>query len=136
VYAYLDRYFVERVVHHLVDNAIKFTATGHINVSVWEDENEVGIAVEDTGIGIDAAFIPDLFISFEQQSRGMDRAYEGSGIGLAVTGQLVEALGGQILVDSEQGVGSRFQVLFSRDGRLSGRSDQTNGSMSASTSAE
>ncbi|NBC87785.1 MAG: hypothetical protein GVY25_16510 [Bacteroidetes bacterium] len=136
VYAYLDRYFVERVVHHLVDNAIKFTATGHINVSVWEDENEVGIAVEDTGIGIDAAFIPDLFISFEQQSQGMDRAYEGSGIGLAVTGQLVEALGGQILVDSEQGVGTRFQVLLSRDGRLSGRSDRTNGSISASTSAE
>ncbi|PEN11367.1 hypothetical protein CRI94_15115 [Longibacter salinarum] len=114
LYAYVDPHFVERIVHHLVDNAIKFTEEGNVGVELWRDDAEVGITVRDTGIGIDPAFMPNLFVGFEQQSRGMARAYEGSGIGLAVAGQLVDVMNGRIVVDSVEGEGSSFHVSFPR----------------------
>jgi signal transduction histidine kinase len=116
VFAYLDAHMLERIVRHLVDNAVKFTAEGSIHIRVWESDDRVGITVRDTGVGIDPSFVPDLFVGFEQESQGMARSYEGSGIGLAVTGQFVDVLDGRIKVASTKGEGSTFTVTFPRRG--------------------
>jgi len=68
--------------------------------------------VKDTGRGIDPAFMPHLFEVFKQESTGMSRSHEGSGLGLSITKQLVDLMGGEITVESQVGVGTSFRVFF------------------------
>jgi signal transduction histidine kinase len=68
--------------------------------------------VEDTGIGIDEEFLPDLFEEFKQESRGRGRTYEGNGLGLAISARLAEQMNGHIRVETEKDEGSTFTVEF------------------------
>ncbi|WP_263788061.1 sensor histidine kinase [Salinibacter grassmerensis] len=108
-----------RICRNLLENAIKFTPEGgHVEVRVWgegldESLNEgrsAVLEVEDTGIGMDPERVPDLFQAFKQESQGLAREYEGSGLGLSIVQQLTEELGGTIDVETEKGVGTCFTV--------------------------
>ena len=66
----------------------------------------------DTGIGIEESFVPLLFDEFEQESSGLSRSYEGSGLGLSITARLVKLMDGTIHVESQKGQGSVFTVSF------------------------
>ena len=68
------------------------------------------LEVEDTGIGMEPSVAEDLFEPFRQASEGFDRAYEGTGVGLAVTQKTVEQMGGTIAVETAMGEGSCFTV--------------------------
>jgi signal transduction histidine kinase len=114
VHALLDVQYLEQILHNLIDNAIKFTDTGGVEVGVEATAREVAVQVADTGIGIDAAFMPDLFRDFKQESHGLSRNYDGSGLGLAISARLVELMNGTITVRSEKGRGSTFTVRFPR----------------------
>jgi len=101
-----------RVVVNLVGNAIKFTPHGAaVTVGLTDLGPEVEIAVEDTGIGIPATDLPRIFDPYKQAHRGRG----GSGLGLAIVKGLVEAHGGRIQVESEEGQGSRFLVRLPKD---------------------
>lgn len=106
----LDASIVHRIVTNLVANAIKFTETGGVSVSVSQTDDTATLEVEDTGIGIPSAFLEQIFEPFKQESTGHGRTHEGSGLGLAITKRLIDALDGQIEVVSKQGEGSRFCV--------------------------
>ena len=112
--AVMDAGALDRVVTNLVGNAIKFTRKGDVTVSVVADGPEVSVCVRDTGIGIEEAFLPDLFSEFRQESEGNNRRHEGSGLGLAITHRLVGLMGGRISVESRKGEGSRFTVILPR----------------------
>ena len=112
VFAYLDGYGLERILYNLVGNAIKFTEKGGVEVAVEQEEDWVHIHVRDTGIGIEADFLPSLFTEFQQESSGLARSHQGSGLGLAITARLVELLDGKIDVASKKGEGSTFTVSF------------------------
>ena len=99
-----------RVLTNLISNAIKFTAEGFVSVFAEAAGPDVRIQVKDTGVGISEAFLPHLFEEFEQESSGLNRNHEGSGIGLTITKRLVDLMGGDITVDSEKGKGSTFTV--------------------------
>jgi len=116
VHAHLDVHFVEQITHHLLDNAIKFTPEGRVEVSLRRSDANVSISVTDTGIGIDPSFLPDLFVGFQQESRGRSRSHEGNGVGLAIVGRLVDALDGTVSVSSTKDEGSRFTVTLPRQG--------------------
>ncbi len=111
--ALLDRAAVHRVLDNLVDNAVKFTEEGEVVVSIDPFQGGTCLMVRDTGVGISETFVPHLFDAFKQESTGLTRSYEGTGLGLAVTRRLVEALGGTITVESRQGEGTTFTVVFS-----------------------
>ena len=96
----------------LIANAVKFTHEGGVTVQVCADEHEVFIKVQDTGIGIDEAFLGYVFDEFRQESAGLTRSYAGNGLGLTITKQLVDLMGGLISVESEKGRGSVFMVSF------------------------
>ncbi|MCS4133728.1 PAS domain-containing sensor histidine kinase [Salinibacter ruber] len=116
VEAGLDETAVRRIVRNLVENAIKFTPEGgEVQVRVEpEDEETALLAVEDTGVGIAEEAREDIFDAFKQESEGLDREYEGSGLGLSIVDRLTTMLGGTIEVESEKGVGTRFAVRLPR----------------------
>lgn len=100
-----------QVLENLLENAIKFTPEGgRVDVRVRTDETAAVLEVEDTGIGISDAFQAQMFEAFKQESEGLQRKYEGTGLGLPIAKHLVEALGGSIEVHSEKGVGTCFTV--------------------------
>jgi len=102
---------VKQILLNLLSNAIKFTPeTGHVILRIWTETEAAMIQVEDTGIGIPHHQFSLLFRKFQQLEKPYDRQYEGTGLGLALTKQLVELHGGSIHVDSIVGVGSTFTV--------------------------
>lgn len=109
-----DRALLSRIVTNLVGNAIKFTRQGRVDVTLTCTDDEALLLVKDTGIGIDPAFLPQLFAEFSQESSGLSRAHEGTGLGLAITRGLVELLAGSIEVESEKGKGTTFKVRLPR----------------------
>lgn len=106
----LDQYRVERILTHLLHNAIKFTDEGSVTVSIRVDDEAVTLQVTDTGVGIDPAFQPRVFDEFAQQSSGYDRTYEGNGLGLTVVRRFVDEIGGEIDLKSEPGEGTQVTV--------------------------
>ncbi len=102
---------VKQILTNLLSNAIKFTPeNGCVTLRVWVNEETAILRVEDTGIGISKAEISLLFQKFQQLDASYHRKYEGTGLGLALTKQLVELHNGTIEVDSTVGVGSQFTV--------------------------
>ncbi|NNL19655.1 MAG: hybrid sensor histidine kinase/response regulator, partial [Boseongicola sp.] len=105
---------IRQVLTNLVGNAIKFTEVGHILIRVVglpsenETDYQVHITVEDTGIGIPEGKIDAVFGEFQQVENETDRAHDGTGLGLAITKRLVQAMGGEIWLDSREGEGSGF----------------------------
>lgn len=105
------------VLNNLIDNAIKFTEKGGVKVNTYISENpdrtKSGvIEIIDTGIGISEDFKRKLFESFTQASTGLDRKYEGMGIGLYLTRKLIELLGGKIEIESELDKGTTVRVFL------------------------
>jgi signal transduction histidine kinase/DNA-binding response OmpR family regulator len=104
---------LRQILVNLIGNAIKFTDQGQVTVQVdLESETESGAVlhfrVQDTGIGIPADKIGDLFQQFNQLDDSINRKYGGTGLGLAISKQLVELMGGRIGVQSPPGQGSEF----------------------------
>jgi two-component system, sensor histidine kinase and response regulator len=104
---------LRQILVNLVGNAIKFTDSGEVvvEVSVSHDEPDgvvLTFTVKDTGVGIEPAQCSRIFESFHQIDGSMTRARGGSGLGLSITRQLVELMGGAISVESKPGQGSRF----------------------------
>ena len=106
----LDARTMQRIVSHLVSNAVKFTEEGGVSIRLRCTDSSFLLRVEDTGIGIDPAHVDRIFSEFEQESDGYTRNFEGIGVGLAITQRLVKLLGGTITVESEKGAGSVFTV--------------------------
>lgn len=106
-----DQHRVKQILYNLLGNAIKFTPEGgKVTLRVWREQNQAVIQVEDTGIGIASDQIPLLFQKFQQLETTYQRNYGGTGLGLALTKQLVELHGGRIEVESVLGEGSFFTV--------------------------
>ncbi|MBX9257051.1 GAF domain-containing sensor histidine kinase [Desmonostoc muscorum CCALA 125] len=102
---------LEQVLWNLLTNAIKFTPeNGSVTLRLWVEDDTAIFQVEDTGIGIPEEKLPLLFEKFQQLDTPYRRRYEGTGLGLALTKQLVELHRGRIEVESTVSVGSIFTV--------------------------
>ena len=107
---------IRQVLTNLIGNAVKFTPAGHVLVRVvglqpeGGGETDVRITIEDTGIGIPASKIEHVFGEFNQVEDERNRQFEGTGLGLTISRKLVELMGGQIWVDSQEGAGSAFGI--------------------------
>ncbi len=118
---------IRQVITNLVSNAVKFTAQGRIVVRAFveqaEDAHYLRVEVSDTGPGLAVEEAKELFKPFEQIRRVMQGVPAGTGLGLALSRQLVEIMNGRIGVDSERGRGSRFwfTIPISRTGQSNNR---------------
>jgi two-component system, sensor histidine kinase and response regulator len=123
-----DRLRLEQVVLNLGANAVKFTNSGEVLVSVdLEDKTDAGVElhfrVKDTGIGMTPEQQASLFDSFTQADASTTRRYGGTGLGLVISRRLVELMGGRIWVESEYGRGTTMHFTV----RLGAQQDASNG---------
>ncbi len=112
-----DAFRLKQVLYNLIYNAIKFTETGHVSVKCLlaaanQKQIKVQISVEDTGVGIPLGKMKEIFGAFSQTDASNTRKYGGTGLGLTISKKLIEAQGGRIEVNSEEGKGSVFTVLL------------------------
>lgn len=112
--AMLDPHYMGRIFLNLIGNAIKFTPAGTVRVMLAESNpsGSIEIKIADTGIGISEEFLPHLFEEFYQESSGLARNFEGTGLGLRIAKRLVELMGGSISVESQKGKGSVFTITL------------------------
>ncbi|MCP5064704.1 MAG: sensor histidine kinase [Ignavibacteriae bacterium] len=115
----VDKSMFKVIFDNLLNNAIKFTEEGEININtgIEEIKNKTFryISISDTGIGMNQKDIPYIFQEFKQLSEGFTKDYQGSGLGLSVTKKYIEILNGKIEVKSKVGKGTEFKVYFPTD---------------------
>jgi len=100
-----------RLLHNLMENAIKFTCPGgRVGCRVSPESGSAVLTVTDTGIGIPEADLPVLFTPFHRAANAIDQAVQGTGLGLAIVADIVAEHGGTVNVGSQVGEGSTFTV--------------------------
>jgi len=110
-----DKYTIGQVIQNLLGNAVKYTHSGYIRVSLDDyQNNKLLVKVEDTGIGMSEKYIKNLFTPFSQEDSGQTRKYEGNGLGLALVKEYVLLNKGQISVKSEKNKGTVFSMIFDK----------------------
>lgn len=105
---------VDQVLEVVLSNASKFTEQGAIRVEVTTLEAAVQVRISDTGVGIASESMPQLFTPFFQEDNSLNRAFEGSGLGLALARRLMEAMHGAISIESRKGEGTEVTLTLPR----------------------
>lgn len=111
---YADPDSVSKILSDIIDNAVKYTEKGFINVTngYLSDKKEVFVKVKDTGIGIDETYLPKVFEAFRQESLGYSRAFQGAGLGLPLAKRLLDLLSGRIEIESKKQEGTIVTVYL------------------------
>ena len=110
---------LKQVLINILSNAIKFTnAPGSVMLTVertklFKDHSTIKFCIKDTGIGMDKEFIPKIFDAFTQENSGRSNKYGSTGLGMAITKNMIELMNGTVSVESEKGVGTEFTVIIS-----------------------
>lgn len=107
-----DEARLQQILTNLIGNAVKFTEIGAVNINIGCDKSKVWIEIADTGIGIPKSDIKHIFDKFRQVDGSSTRSYEGTGLGLSIVQEMINIIGGEIIVSSEIGVGSVFKVIL------------------------
>lgn len=112
-----DEMRINQVIINFLSNAQKFTHEGEITVTfrqllVKDNFADIMIKIHDTGIGMDQEFLSRIFRPFEQESVGVTKKYGGTGLGMAITDQLVRLMNGEIVIDTKEGKGTDFTVFL------------------------
>lgn len=105
-----DEYCLKGILINLVNNSIKYSKSGTIEISTNRENDNAVCIVKDEGIGMSVEYQKHLFQTFSQEKTGISRPFEGTGLGLAITKKYVELLHGQISVQSKKGIGTEVTV--------------------------
>jgi PAS domain S-box-containing protein len=112
-----DKLRLEQILFNLVGNALKFTQKGQIavNCEVINDgdiSQELSVSISDTGIGMDKSYVEMIFRKFSQEDKKITRKYGGTGLGMAITKELVQLMNGTIEVESEKNKGTTIHIIL------------------------
>lgn len=108
-----DRDKLSQIVRNFISNSLKFTKEGFIKFVIDTDnDNKIKVYVQDTGIGIDQKKLSVIFDAFTQADGSTSRKYGGTGLGLSITKQFSNLMGGDVSVESKEGEGSIFTIVF------------------------
>jgi PAS domain S-box-containing protein len=109
---YSDHSKLKKILYNLLENSLKFTNDGHIEIGYTVEGSELKLYVEDTGIGISSENKKYIFERFSQEEKDLAKKYGGLGLGLSISKENANLLGGTISFESEKGVGSTFTVTI------------------------
>ncbi len=113
---YADYFSTCQIFVNLIDNAIKYTPSGSIDIKIKKDKNgKLLVTVSDTGIGISNEYLPKLFEPFTQEEQGYSRKYEGTGLGMALVKRYCDLNSIAISVETLKGAGTKYSLLFSEN---------------------
>jgi signal transduction histidine kinase len=111
----VDEYCILHAISNLIDNAVKYTHSGSILLTLYHSEKKtVCLDVKDTGIGISEEFLTQIFNPFTQEDTSNTREFEGIGLGLSIAYKMLAVTGSKLTVKSEKGMGTTFTVTFPR----------------------
>ncbi|MGA7720953.1 MAG: PAS domain S-box protein [Ignavibacteriaceae bacterium] len=117
---FADKYTLTQAFQNLLDNAVKFTEAGSIEVFSYENEESIFVDISDTGVGISREYLPRLFEPFSQEEEGYSRKFDGNGLGLALTKKYIDLNQGEISVLSGKGQGTTFTIKLDRNNAREG----------------
>ncbi len=106
----IDGNLLQNVIDNLINNAIKFTSNGGVTVKVYVENSLAKIDVIDTGIGIPDESQSIIWEDFRQVSEGLNRSFEGTGLGLTIVKKFTELMNGKVYLESKVGIGSKFTI--------------------------
>lgn len=109
-----ERFKIEQLFINLIDNAIKYTEEGKITISAQQQEEDLILKIQDTGIGIPSKNLPRIFERFYVVDRSRSRKLGGTGLGLSIVKHIIQLHNGEIKVDSEVDKGTTFSIRFSK----------------------
>jgi signal transduction histidine kinase len=108
-----DKQAIQHIIVNLLTNAFKFCQAGTVTLEIrGSGQNDLYLAVSDDGIGMDQQHLEKIFQPFFQVSHGTTRKFGGSGLGLSIVKKIVGEMNGKILVESQIGQGSKFEVFL------------------------
>jgi len=108
-----DSEAVKHILSNLLDNAVRYTEKGFIKISQTVKDKEIVWTIKDTGVGIDKAYLPDIFEPFRQQSLGYSKTnYQGAGLGLPLIKSMLDIMGGKINITSEKAKGTTVTIYL------------------------
>lgn len=112
-----DALRIEQILFNLVGNSLKFTQKGEISVACklindFPDSQDICIAVSDTGIGMDKDYLNTIFKKFSQEDLEVTRKFGGTGLGMAITKELIQLMNGKIEIESEKNVGTTINIFL------------------------
>lgn len=112
-----DSLRLEQILFNLIGNAIKFTANGEITITtklVHENTSgqQISISIKDTGIGMDAEFVANIFKKFSQEDKKTTRKFGGTGLGMAITKELINLMDGSITIESQKNIGTTITIIL------------------------
>jgi PAS domain S-box-containing protein len=112
-FVYGDEYSINQIFINLIDNAVKYTESGKVDVLIDRNKgNNITVTIADTGIGISEDYLPQIFKPFMQEERGYSRRFEGNGLGLSLVKKYCDLNGINISVESKKRTGTRFTITF------------------------
>jgi len=114
-----DKDKLKQSMLNLLSNSAKFTEQGEIKVAAWRDDGMLKLTVSDTGIGMKQEALQYIFDEFRQADMSSTRKYGGTGLGLAIVKKFINIMGGDIIVESEVGQGSKFTITLPMELKLS-----------------
>ncbi len=115
LFVFVDRYSVRQIIENLVDNAIKFTKKGAVNISVGRNKEEnLYVEISDTGIGMSKDYLQKIFTPFSQEEQGYSRPFDGNGLGLALIKKYCDLNKILATVKSQKGSGTTFTLTFAK----------------------
>ncbi len=108
-----DKYAIQHILANVIDNAVKYTKKGIIDIQLDRNENDnLYIIVKDSGIGMTDNFIANLFVPFSQEVMGYNRPYDGTGLGLALSKKYADLNNVDLKIESEKNLGTAVTILF------------------------
>jgi signal transduction histidine kinase len=113
-----DHYSITQVFINLIDNAIKYTKAGTVEIKLYRNNtNEVCVDISDSGKGMSKEFIDNLFTPFTQEEMGYTRRFDGTGLGLAISKNFADLNNAKIKVTSEPNIGTTFTIILNGEAK-------------------
>lgn len=109
---YADPFMLEQVVINLLDNAVKYTESGRITIDLKQEDGQLVLSIQDSGIGIPKKDVSRIFERFYAVDKSRSRSLGGTGLGLSIVKHIVQLHGGRIDIESSPGIGTRFVITL------------------------
>jgi two-component system phosphate regulon sensor histidine kinase PhoR len=103
---------LEQVVINLLDNAVKYTESGRITIDLKQEDGQLVLSIQDSGIGIPKKDVSRIFERFYAVDKSRSRSLGGTGLGLSIVKHIVQLHGGRIDIESSPGIGTRFVITL------------------------